>query len=256
MASDRQGYWGPVTSTIDWCEPNYVASFYIAEFWNAWSNIFFVLAGFYGLYRSIALGFEWRFHLIYINIVVIGIGSAMFHGTLLFVSQQFDETPMIWSMLIWFYILYSPLWEKQSASVNSFIVLLLSTLGLGFAGLHAIYRFTTGFQLLFAALVLFCLPRLFWYYGGVKNARARSLVGLYLGSILIATACWLVDFHYCQSAFNFYGHAWWHCFMSLNAYAGPLFMQYVRADSKGKNPTVEVAWPTTLTISIASDKQD
>lgn len=26
------GFWGKVTSTLDWCEENYTTSFYIAEF--------------------------------------------------------------------------------------------------------------------------------------------------------------------------------------------------------------------------------
>lgn len=31
-AVDREGYWGPTTSTLDWCEENYAVTRYIAEF--------------------------------------------------------------------------------------------------------------------------------------------------------------------------------------------------------------------------------
>ncbi|MBZ3884813.1 Alkaline ceramidase 3 [Sciurus carolinensis] len=31
-AADREGYWGPTTSTLDWCEENYFVTQYIAEF--------------------------------------------------------------------------------------------------------------------------------------------------------------------------------------------------------------------------------
>lgn len=31
-AVDRKGYWGPTTSTLDWCEENYVVTLYVAEF--------------------------------------------------------------------------------------------------------------------------------------------------------------------------------------------------------------------------------
>jgi Ceramidase len=78
----RHGYWGIPTATIDWCEPNYQHSFYIAEFWNTVSNILFVLLGLFGLYRSMQSGFEARFHACFIAVLVTGLGSAMFHGTL------------------------------------------------------------------------------------------------------------------------------------------------------------------------------
>lgn len=31
-AGDREGYWGPTTSTLDWCEENYAVTLFIAEF--------------------------------------------------------------------------------------------------------------------------------------------------------------------------------------------------------------------------------
>jgi hypothetical protein len=81
-AMTATGYWGEPTATIDWCEPNYEYSFYVAEFWNTVSNLLFVLLGLYGLARSVKEGFEWRFHAQFIAVMITGLGSAMFHGTL------------------------------------------------------------------------------------------------------------------------------------------------------------------------------
>jgi len=36
------GYWGPSTSSIDWCEANYAITRFIAEFTNTLSNLVFV----------------------------------------------------------------------------------------------------------------------------------------------------------------------------------------------------------------------
>lgn len=36
----KNGYWGIPTSTIDWCEENYVVSTYIAEAINTTTNAF------------------------------------------------------------------------------------------------------------------------------------------------------------------------------------------------------------------------
>lgn len=41
----KRGYWGPVTSSIDWCEKNYEVTPYVAEFSNTFTNIGFVILG-------------------------------------------------------------------------------------------------------------------------------------------------------------------------------------------------------------------
>lgn len=80
--SSGVGFWGLPTATIDWCEPNYQHSAYVAEFWNTLSNLLFVLLGLYGLRNSMTQGFEPRFHAQFVAVIVTGLGSAMFHGTL------------------------------------------------------------------------------------------------------------------------------------------------------------------------------
>merc|ERR1711934_283612 len=68
--SGHQGYWGDPTSSIDWCESNYVVSFYIAEFWNTISSFLMVVAGICGLVITFQHhGAEMRAVVSYISII-------------------------------------------------------------------------------------------------------------------------------------------------------------------------------------------
>ncbi|ORZ24135.1 ceramidase [Absidia repens] len=96
------GYWGPVTSSVDWCEENYKYSFYIAEFWNTLSSFAMIVLGLLGiLVHHRTLG--WRLACGYFMIMVVGVGSVLFHGTLQYKHQMWDEIPMVWtaSYMLW-----------------------------------------------------------------------------------------------------------------------------------------------------------
>ncbi|CAH0518908.1 unnamed protein product [Peronospora belbahrii] len=244
ITSTPMGFWGPPTSTIDWCESNYTYNYYIAEFWNTVSNLLFVLLGLYGLYRSIKMGFEPRFHLQFIGVMVTGFGSAMFHGTLQHVYQQCDETPMVWSILAWIYTVYNNEIEQiPIKNANNYVIVFLTTIGVMFTAVHAIYRFTTVFQLFFGILASLACARLCMYYTEVTDPRAKAVARSYVMTNLFGFVFWFMDYHYCHIMHglpvNPQGHAWWHIFMGISSYYGPIFMQYVRMEQLKKKAYIQ-----------------
>ncbi len=64
---------------------------------------------------------ETRFLWVYLGVSMIGVGSAMFHGTLSHVGQQGDETPMVWTILSWLYCLVcmDPDFERRRPLVSA-----------------------------------------------------------------------------------------------------------------------------------------
>ncbi|QRV94012.1 alkaline ceramidase [Ceratobasidium sp. AG-Ba] len=97
------GFWGNHTSTIDWCEGNYVHSRFIAETYNTLSNIPFVVLAIVGAISvlrpsrlSKPLPHARRFALMHALLALVGAGSFVFHATLKWRAQvMFDEMPML-----------------------------------------------------------------------------------------------------------------------------------------------------------------
>lgn len=86
-------------STIDWCEKNYITSEYIAEYWNTVTGIFLIISGiiFYNTNKNLikSTHIKQNFKNIYNLLVLVGIGTMLFHSTLLYPFQLLDEIPMI-----------------------------------------------------------------------------------------------------------------------------------------------------------------
>lgn len=62
--SSVPGVWGETTSTIDWCEENYVVSPYIAEWSNTLTNSVFILSAIYTTYSAYKNKLEKGFYLL------------------------------------------------------------------------------------------------------------------------------------------------------------------------------------------------
>ncbi|KAL1464725.1 hypothetical protein WDU94_004348 [Cyamophila willieti] len=134
---DHPGYWGERTSTVDWCEKNYVQSYYVAEMWNTVSNlamIFQAIWGTYGVYKN---DLEKKFFIAYTFLFVVGLGSWAFHMTLLTTCNYLMNCP--WSGELAFpFIFYlassipsqvpTSLWVSFSFSSPSSLLYSISTI--------------------------------------------------------------------------------------------------------------------------------
>lgn len=104
IATHHVPYWGPVTSNIDWCESNYAVTPYIAEFFNTLSSVPIALYGLYGLIQSRRYALNERRHaLSFACLIVVGLGSVLFHATLRRWAQATDELPMLYTTLVLLY---------------------------------------------------------------------------------------------------------------------------------------------------------
>src|SRR5579871_6918927 len=100
------GFWGPVTSSVDWCEANYAVTPYVAELWNTLSSLAMVAAGAAGLlHRKLP---DARYRMAYALLALVGLGSIAFHASLRFELQMLDELPMLYVVLLIVDILAEP----------------------------------------------------------------------------------------------------------------------------------------------------
>lgn len=230
-------FWGPVTSSIDWCENNYVLSSYIAEFYNTISNIPTIILAIIGLIIALSQGFEKRFTVLHLSNMILAMGGILFHGTLQRVQQQSDETPMVWEMLLYIYILYSPDWHYRS-TMPTFLFLY----GAIFAIVHSLFHFKISFKVHYAVLCLLCIPRMYKYYIHTEDPAAKRLAKLYLATLFFGSLCWLCDRVFCEHVsvwpINPQGHALWHIFMGFNSYFANAFLMFCRAHQRGWDPKI------------------
>ncbi|XP_042382140.1 alkaline ceramidase-like isoform X2 [Zingiber officinale] len=151
--------------------------------------------------------------------------------------QQSDETPMVWEMLLYLYVIYSPDWHYRS-TMPTFLFLY----GAAFGVIHFFARFGIGFKIHYIILCLLCVPRMYKYYIQTKDIAAKRLAKLFVTTFLLGALCWLFDRIFCKKLIHWYvnpqGHAWWHVLMGLNSYFANTFLMFCRAQQRGWEPQV------------------
>ncbi|XP_063162026.1 alkaline ceramidase 3 isoform X2 [Candoia aspera] len=234
---DRAGYWGPPTSTLDWCEENYVVSSYVAEFWNTVSNLIFILPPIYGAIQSYKDGLEKRYIIAYLCVTAVGLGSWCFHMTLKYEMQLLDELPMIYSCCVFVYCLYECF--KYKKTINYPLLFLLIAYSIGVSIVYLNWKQPIFHQVMYGSLVAVLVLRsvyiVLWVYPWLRGLGYTSLTVFLLGFFL-----WNVDNIFCNKLRSVRErlppvvgavtqfHAWWHIFTGLGSYLHILFSLYSR----------------------------
>lgn len=266
------GYWGEPTSTLDWCEENYIVTQYIAEFWNTLSNLAMIVPSFAGLYYAFRNNLERRFMLCFISLALVGCGSWNFHMTLLYEMQLFDELPMLWGSLMLVYALVSHLYEsmERSALRNALLKLSLIAYGVICTVIYLSFKTPILFQVAYGVLVTLML-----YYDIAVVRTKQCSVRIFYSAVFFyycGFGLWCIDNFACEWLRGLRTetlpavlspltqlHAWWHFMAGYGAYLHILFCAHSRSLHRngGSEPlTVRFTWYTGIVLDRLKEPEE
>jgi len=218
------GFWGERTASVDWCEHNYIHSYFIAEFWNTLSSLIMTALGILGCYHSAIHGFVPRIFACYIGLGLIGLGSAAFHATLLHTGQALDELPMIYVSLLFIYCLLMHDKKSDNILLSGGLLLYSTVFTIIYFYIPSLYAF---FLLSYAVLVLFLAFRSYFLMCQNLNKLSHTLFWTAIISYGFAFfGCWLPENIFCNYIRFLQLHSWWHVFAGLGTYTWIVFITF------------------------------
>ncbi|KLO07092.1 alkaline phytoceramidase [Schizopora paradoxa] len=233
------GIWGPVTSTLDWCEANYQFSRYIAEMANSVSNLFSIAIALYGAKNAQDQGFPFAFVVGFLAFAIVGVGSFAFHATLLYTAQLADELPMIFSVSCSLFLVFDSVPGFKMTARTWTVLLTLVTFNVFFSWTYWLYRNPIYHQFVFGSLMLINTGRSVWLtsyskysdrLGSQKRSEILSCFGWGAAWFLSGFFIWNLDNIFCSTitgwkkqlgwpaAFLLEGHSWWHLLTGVGSY--------------------------------------
>lgn len=250
----KEGIWGPVTATLDWCEVNHQFSPYIAEMANSLSNLFTVGIALAGFARAHKQNLPTRYAAGFLGIALVGIGSFFFHATLQFHAQLADELPMIYvgTMGVWLLFDNKPGFGLSSSRTRSLVGIAV-VFDILFSWSYFINRNPIYHQVVFGSMVLGTALRVAYILRHTSAAlripdnKKQTISYLFAsGAVLFALGfvIWNLDNAFCHSltnlklkvgwpmAFFLEGHSWWHVFTGIGTYYMFSGIQYITLCTK------------------------
>ncbi|KAJ3205809.1 Alkaline ceramidase 3 [Dinochytrium kinnereticum] len=208
------GFWGNVTSTIDWCEENHVVSHHIAEYWNTLSSLPFVMYTLLGLWCCKTSGAGPRFWLALVSLGTVGVDATGIMFTYLYLKYpilfQISYTALVGVLILMPMALVVQIKRHCPNSLTS--------------GLWSLYLFSVSTYLLGTGL---------WIY---ENSICDHLRG------------WREEIGYPLRIFSEL-HAWWHLLTGIGSYTLNIFCLKCRAAVE-KREDLGVRWLAFVPVIV------
>lgn len=237
LSHDPDPFWGLPTSTVDWCEENYVHTRYVAELFNTLSSVPMLLVGLRGLWLARQYGLELLVYMCWAGIGAVGIGSMLFHGTLQFYGQAADELPMIYASLAF---TYAAVEVSDVAPRRTWLPYLEVLYAIGFTiAYFSSPRFFLFFIVAYAAAVLLIIAQSYRVHIVYRDEKGRAAswqralfvvaAVFYPGGFLLL---WVPENALCPFYPSLVGalhlHAIFHVVTTISPYCYIVFMTYHR----------------------------
>jgi dihydroceramidase len=201
---------------VDWCEPNYAVSPYIAEFWNTVSSVFIVAAGAFAWASAVRYGMKRRFLLAGVLMTFVGIGSILFHGTLKYSGQVVDELSMVYAVSTFLFIAL----EMGPTVQRKWLAAAIVAYDAAFTIVYALApRYFDLFVVLFFLGCVLTVLQSVYIYRLTYDQRLRRL--FWVGFALFGLgffAAWIPDMLFCESVGWLNLHAWFHITSAIAPY--------------------------------------
>ncbi|KAH9236190.1 hypothetical protein K456DRAFT_1561827 [Colletotrichum gloeosporioides 23] len=264
------GFWGEKTSTLNFCEEDYVVSYYCAEVCNTFTNLLFMWLGLKGIHNCISQDHPRIFLIAYMGYIIVGLGSTAFHTSLKYPMQLIDELSMIYTTCLMVFATFS---YSRSGRFSAFLGCGLTLL----AGFITVYYHVTKdpvfHQSCYAALTATVVFRSLYVMETqlrpvlVKRNSTKAssvlrtmwiMVATGLGVFLSGFLIWNLDNSLCshirrlrrQLGFPWgallEGHAWWHLMTGLGAYYYITWGIWLRRCFEGREDEYRLVWPRSI----------
>jgi len=194
-------FWGEPDISVSFCEDKYKEVYWIAEFYNTISSVFFIFVG--------ALFLKSRISALAKCIIGIGVGSICLHGTLRFYGQWIDELSMLGASM---YGLNEIIPRKKPKKYLPITILLYLCFN----------KYFVIFLTFFSVINIYLIGSIF------KKKWRDTYVFLYVSFFCVGTICWILDQLFCEKVQHLYLHAWWHIFTAI----GIFFMMMYNIDNR------------------------